>query len=412
MYLSELIDKSIKNKSGELVGKAADIIVTNLNSPLPAVTGFVVSRPKYHKVFFIPIHDIDRIEKKLISLTTDTINMSPFERRDEEVLLSRHILDKQIVDVKERHLTRINDIELSPSHRNLFLKSVDVSFRAILNRLGFPTKGLFFKYNPILWQNIQFLGVDLPVRVKIDYDRLESLHPADIARFIFKGPGYREGTQIIESLEEEIAADVVESLPIELQTTIIENMSAKAAARIISEIESHHAADLLAELDPKKTDEILASLKDEQVRVVKQLITYPPTTAGAFMKVEFFTAPQTMTVEELYTKLRTTAPLPEFLLYIYITESATSKKLVGIVSVWELFSASPRERMESIMVTSLIPASPYDTARSVLKKMTQYDLSAIPVINRHRHIIGIVTLSHAIKLLIPKNWQTRVNWRE
>lgn len=409
MYLSSLLQRQIYNKSGEKIGKVVELVATNLNASLPAVRGFIASRGVRSRAFFIPIQDIAEIGNKDIRLKTDTINFTPFIQREEEVLLAKDILDKQIVDVKERQLTRINDLELNVSNGNLFLQAADVSFRALLNRLGFPTWGLLFKYSGIPWEDIQFLGVDFPVKVKIDYEKLETLHPADIARFIFRGPGYREGSRIIQSLEGDIAADVVESLPIEFQANILENMSVSAAGKIFSEMESHHAADLLAALNEEKKQQILEKISPAQTKIIRELLTYPTGTAGALMKVEFVSIPKSITVEELYLKLQNSPKLPEFLLYFYISENDDFRKIAGIVSVWELFRSSPRTRMEAIMVTNILTARPLESWRSVLKKMIQYDLSAIPVINPHDHILGIVTLTHAIKLLVPKNWQSRLD---
>lgn len=412
MYLSSLLGKPILNKTGERVGKIFDVVVTNLNTPLPPVTGIVASRRSGKKKYFIAITDIVTLEGKTVCLSTDTINYQPFERRPDEMLLSEHILDKQIVDVKERKLTRVNDIEISESNGNAYLSSVDVSLRGILNRLGFPTWGFLFKFNTIPWQNIQFMGVDLPVKVKIDYDRLEKLHPADIARFIFQGPELQRGTKIIQSLEEGIAADVLESLPLDLQVNTIENILPQTAGKILSEMESHHAADLLSELDSPKADNILQFMQEEQAQATRELITYPNGSAGSLMKVEYVSVPKTMTIEEVLQKLKDTPKLPEFLSYIYVVESATSKKLVGVLSIEELFRSEPRTRVENSMEKSLVVAKPFERSREALKKMTQYDISAIPVVNKDHHIIGIVTLTHAIELIIPKSWQTRVILRD
>lgn len=411
MYLSELLKRTVVNKSGEKVGKITDTIVTHLSSPVPQVTGFLVSRSFNHKRFFVPLKDCQDFTKKTVNLCTDVINFSPYLRRENEVLLEKEVLDKQIVDVTERQLTRVNDIELTQTNGNLYINSVDVSFRSILNRLGIPTWGFILNYNSIPWEDIQFLGVDLPVKVKLKYDRLETLHPADIARFIFRGPGYRKGTQIIQSLEENIAADVLESLPLDLQVSMIESMTPKAAGRILSEMESHHAADVLSEFDQRKAEETMNVMLEHQAQSVRQLLEYPAGTAGSIMKVEYVHVPQTMTVSELYETLQTMSELPEFLMYFYITESQTSRKLVGIVSLWELFKAHDRDRLESIMIKNLVVAKPLESAKRVLRRITQYDLSAIPVVNKRQNIVGIVTLNDAIRLLIPKNWQTRIGLR-
>lgn len=411
MYLSRLLGRSLVNKTGEKIGKISDVAVTHLNSPIPAVVGFTAFRDSRNKTFFVPISDCATYEKGKVSLCTDTVNFTPYTRRENEVLLSKEVLDKQIVDVKERQLTRINDIELTQTNGNLFIKSVDVSFRSLLSRLGLPTWGLILKYNSIPWEDIQFLGVDLPVKVKVDYERLETLHPADIARFIFRGPGYRKGSQIIQSLDEEVAADVVESLPLDVQISIINNMSVKEAANILSEMESHRSVDVLSEFEASKAEQILQLMQEKQAAAVRLLLTYPAGTVGSIMKIEYVYIPQNMSVEELYEKLRTMPKLPEFLLYFYVIESPTSKKLVGVVSLWELFRAHSRERIENIMIRNVVVAKPMENPRRVLRRITQYDLSALPVIGKNRHLLGIITLSDAIRLVIPKSWQTRVGLR-
>lgn len=408
MYLSHLLGNAINNKTGSKIGKMVDAVAARINTPLPVISGIIANKGFGTKNFFIPRSDIAKLEEKEIKLTTDTIDFTPYERRDEEILLEDEVYDKQIIDVKERHLARINDIELTIQNKNVFITGVDVSFRTILQRLRIPTWGFFLKYNTIPWEEIQFLGTDLPVKIKMDYDRLETLHPADIARFIFQGPGYRKGTQIIQSLEEDIAADVMESLPLDIQINILENMTTKAAGNIISEMESHWGADVLSEFSQKKADEILEKTDNDKALIIKQLLSYAPDTAGAIMTVDYVSVEQNLTVAELYERLRSYEDLPEFLTYFYITESANSKKLVGIVSLWELFSAGLRNRLNTIMIKNVVTAKPYESAKRVLKKMTQYDFSAIPVVNKHRHIIGVVTLNDAIRLLIPKDWKTRI----
>ncbi len=410
IFLSNIIGKSIYNRSGDKIGRVADLVVTHLNSPIPTISGFLISR-RFNKNIFVPISDFAHINKGKVQLDTDTLNFSPYQRVEQEIILYKEVVDKQIVDIEERQLTRINDIELLRSTGNLFVNGVDVSFRSILNRLGIPTWGFIFKYSTIPWSEIQFLGVDLPVKVKIDYDRLETLHPAEIARFIFQGPGYRKGSKIIQSLEEGVAADVLESLPLDVQVNIIEHMSAKASAKIISEMESHRATDILSELESAKASTILEFTPEKQAISLRDLLTYPAGTAGSMMKLEYMYFPQNITVDDLYQKIKEIHPLPDFLTYFYITESISSKKLVGVVSLWELFKSNSRDRLEKIMVSKPVVCKPYEKAKKVLKRITQYNFSAIPVVNKFGHLIGIITIHEAIRILLPRDWQTRVQSR-
>lgn len=407
MYLSKILKNPVINKGGDKIGRVADLVVTNLNSPLPSVRGITVKRNSKN-AFFIPAEDCLKFEANKVVMCTDMVDFAPYERREGEVLLAQEVLDKQIVDVKERQLTRINDIFLEKSNSNILVDSVDVSFRSILNRLNVPTWGLVLKYNSIPWEDIQFMGVDFPVKVKIDYEQLESFHPAEIARFIFRGPGYRKGTQIIQSLETEIAADVMETLPLDLQISILTRMSPKAAGRILSEMESDHAADILLDLNTQKAAPLLENMELNKAESVKSLFNYPPGTVGSIMKLEYMYVPQEMSVDELYRKLRLHENLPEFLQYIYITDSSAIKKLVGVVSIWELFKAHGHQKLREIMIKNVITAKPMERPLTVLKRITQYDLSALPVIGKTGHIIGIIIINEAISFILPKHWKTRI----
>ena len=120
MYLSRITQSSIFNRSGDKIGRVNDLVVTNLNSPLPLVRGLAVKRNSKN-LFFISADDCLKLEEGKVNMRTDTIDFTPYERREGEVLLAKEILDKQIVDVKERHLTRINDIILEKSNGNILI---------------------------------------------------------------------------------------------------------------------------------------------------------------------------------------------------------------------------------------------------------------------------------------------------
>ena len=412
MFLSDFLHKPVLNYNRETVGKISDLIASNLSVTRPAITGFIVYRGLKKKEFFIPVNDIENIGKNNIILKTNIINFSPFKENPGDIRVARDILDKQIVDVSERELTRTNDIDLTFNKGYLFIKSADVSFRSILHRLGLPTWGLVLKYNPIPWKDIQFMGTNLPVKVKMDYDRLETLHPAAIAEFIFKGPGVKEGTKIIQSLEEDIAADVVESMPLDMQVTLIEGMKNGQAATILSEMESHHAADLLARISPEKAQLLLAQIPVKNSRDIKTLLKFPEGSVGALMQAEYISLPAAMTVEEAQNYLKNLDTIPEFLLYFYITESAVVKKVVGVATIWDFIKAEPRARLEHIMEKDVVTVKPLEAAKKALKLMIQYDISAIPVVDDQSYLLGIVTLSHSVKLIVPKSWKTRATLQE
>jgi len=98
------------------------------------------------------------------------------------------------------------------------------------------------------------------------------------------------------------------------------------------------------------------------------------------------------------------------MLYMYVLESEFANKLVGVLSVYELFAQDRRSRVETAMVKNLIVSHPQDHIKDSLKKMHRYNLSALPVISRNNgnRLIGVVTFRDAVSYYLPKRWKVRI----
>src|SRR5207237_2350746 len=67
--------------------------------------------------------------------------LQPHARADNELWLSRQILDKQIVDMDGRRVVRVNDLQLSQVDGNLLLVGVDIGSRGLARRVGLEGVG-------------------------------------------------------------------------------------------------------------------------------------------------------------------------------------------------------------------------------------------------------------------------------
>jgi len=110
-------------------------------------------------------------------------------------LLSRDLLDQQIIDVHGRKVVRVNDVDLtqetSNAHPVLKVSAVDIGARGAIRRLlkgvvpAAVLRPLLNKIpeRPIPWDFVDLIETDPArrVKLKIAHDRLARLHPADIA---------------------------------------------------------------------------------------------------------------------------------------------------------------------------------------------------------------------------------------
>src|ERR1051326_6331682 len=203
------------------------------------------------------------------------------------LLLTRDLLDQQIIDVHGRKVVRVNDVDLNEEplegHVELRVASVDVGARGAVRRLlkGLvPTPALRALLNRIPprlipWEFVDLIETDPArrVKLKISLDRLAKLHPADIADIVEDlAPAEREA--VFETLDEEVAAETLEEIDPRLQVSILSSLDSDRAADIVEEMDPDAAADVLADMPPDETQEILTEMQPEERAEVAELMAF------------------------------------------------------------------------------------------------------------------------------------------
>ncbi|MBI2760820.1 MAG: magnesium transporter [Chloroflexi bacterium] len=408
MYLSDLIGLPVRDSAGAPLARLLDLIIRpDFVEPYPPVTGLVARLRR--RAFFIPWDQVARADEQGITLYSATVSLEPFRRREGEVLLVRDVLDKQLVDVEGRRVVRANDLQITHRDGKLGIVAVDVSQRAIVRRLlprrwrhGAEARAL------IDWTDLEVFAGQLPtVKLKVPHDRLARLHPVDIARIV-DALSHRQGAEIVEALDLETAADTLEEMSPARQADILEGMDEERAADILEEMEPDDAADLLADLPEQKAESLLDKMDPEQAEDVRDLMAYEEDTAGGIMTTEIVVVPVELRVGEAMRYLREQAEMPELIYYVYVVDSLTDSRLLGVLSLRDLLLADPAADVSSVMETDLQTARPDDEARDIARTIAEYNLLALPVTDDHGRLLGVVTVDDAMELLLPEGWRRRL----
>ena len=133
LYLSHAIGRPVLDATGEPLGKVDDLIVA-VGNRYPPVTGLVVATDR--RRIFLPWSQVARFDASGALLSGDTIDITRFQQRSDEILLRADLLDKQIVDIDGRRVVRVNDLRLDDVEGKLHLVAVDVGTAGLLRRLG------------------------------------------------------------------------------------------------------------------------------------------------------------------------------------------------------------------------------------------------------------------------------------
>ena len=115
LYLSQVLRRPIRDLEGERVATIKDVIVRLGEDDHPPITGFVARYRR--RDFFLSRWRIGEFGLQGLRLNSDILDLRPFERREDEVLLARDVLDKQLIDVDGKRVVRVNDVRSSNCRR-------------------------------------------------------------------------------------------------------------------------------------------------------------------------------------------------------------------------------------------------------------------------------------------------------
>lgn len=418
MYLSFVLGQLIRDPAGEELGRLEDLVA----SPAPhlPVISAVVVRTGRHNVRNVAwssfAYDTDN---ERFSLAVPVDEVRDYHIGDEDLLLRHNVMDKQIVDVHDYRVVRVNDVRIEPSGGRLYLVGVDTGMRGLVRRMGLmhlsDKLARIIKVKPssqvIAWHDVETFerGVGR-LKLKVSSERLSALHPSDIARIVNElDPDQR--ADVIESLDVETAAEVLTEAHPDVQASIVENLEDELAADILEEMEPDEAADVLGDVSAEKREDILEEMEPEEAEDVKELLEYEDNTAGGLMTTEYLAISKDQTAQQTIDLIRELEPSAETVYYLYVVDS--SEHLVGVISLRELIVAKPDTPVEEFMEDKVVHVHPDAPVEEIAQTLSDYNLLAVPVVDEENRLQGIITVDDALEEILPEGWRRRVPklWR-
>jgi len=157
------------------------------------------------------------------------------------------------------------------------------------------------------------------------------------------------------------------------------------------------AADLVQEGDSAEHEALLSLLDEPTRKEVSALLAYKEDEAGGLMSPRFARLRPESTVDEAITYLRKQAETLETIYYAYVLEH--NQRLLGVISLRELFSADPNKLVYEVMHTDLIYVSEEADQKDVAAVVRDSRLLAVPVLNKSGCMVGIVTVDDIVDVV-------------
>jgi magnesium transporter len=422
LYFTELLGLPVLDVRGRRIGRIRDAAVVPLVHPA-RIDRFLVGggwawlTVRFDQVASVSLDGI-RLSEELLT---------PYHSDEYMLRIGRDLLDQQIIDVNGRKVVRVNDVtfEIRPANGNgisnghagsnrqgrncLYILEVDVGIRSIVRRLlqGVLPARVIRKLqraiapNSIRWEFCNIVEADPQrrLRLNISHEKLEKIHPADLADIVEElGPAERGA--IFETIDSEVAAEALSEVDPKMQARILESLEPEKAAEIVEEMAPDEAADLLKGLEASASEEILEEMEIAPESEVRELLEFKEDSAGGMMNTEYIALHESATVEDAMTALKGNEDQLESLNSLFLVDS--EGRLAATVPLARLFVATGTTPLRQLATDTLISATVKEKQDEVTELFDKYNLLALPVVDEERRLAGVITADDIISVLRHK----------
>src|ERR1700756_590612 len=409
IYATELMGSEAYDAQGHFVGRVREFFVEPADQP-NRVSHFLLSRGRFQPLL-ARYNQVAAVAPGTLRLNCSERELTLYTPNEAWLAVRKDLLDQQIIDTQGRKVVRVNDVDLAEQKTNgnveLRLTQVDVGLPGAVRRLlqGVLAPGFIRKLqNPLPQRTIRWEFVNLiepdplrRVKLRITHEKLEDLHPADLAE-IMEELSASERQSIIASLDEQTAAAVLGELDARLTTQIVEDLDPEKAADILEEMAPDAAADVLADLPKETSEELLEEMPGHEAKEVRELLEFDPATAGGMMNPKFVFVSESATREEVLEWMRKQDQSFDQLDAIVLLD--LQARYSGVVPVMRILLAEPEERLAALKMEPLVSLAPEADGKEVFQLFDKYNLRTLTVVDKDNRPIGAIAVDDVVSRLV------------
>ena len=411
IYFTELDNLPTFDARGEYMGRLTDLAVNPSENSLQ-VAAYLV-KPPTKSTLCISHEQIQSVSVRAAQTRVAADQIRSYGPEEGLLRVKKDVLDQQIIDVNNRKVVRVNDVDfdIQPmnGHTGLRIVAVNVGLAAAVRRLlqGTMAKHTIRRISGLLpsktipWEFVNLIETDPArrVRLRISYNRVAELHPADIAD-ILEELSRDDQQAVIESLDDQTAAKTLSEVPTRLQAALLESIPPEKAADIVEEMPPDEAADVLQEMQPETSEGLLAGMEKDGAQDVRELLAFEEKTAGALMTNEFVVVGELATVEGALATLKNFQGPLESVHAVHLIDS--SAVLTGVVPVARLLLVEPATLLKDLSSGRGVAVEVDTDDTAVIDLFHKYNLLSLPVLDEKGHLIGVITADDVIELMLSR----------
>ncbi|MGB4400929.1 MAG: magnesium transporter [Daejeonella sp.] len=226
-------------------------------------------------------------------------------------------------------------------------------------------------------------------------------HPSEIA-ILFESLPQESRERIISILPAEIASEVISEMDAEFHPErLLENLHPERRSEIVEELDYDDATDIISQLPEEQQQEILEELDEEDASNIRSLLKYDDDTAGGLMNNQVIKISMNLMKKDALDEIiKQSEEMEEF----YTINVIDDKNVLrGIVSLKDIIKARNNVRIEEFINTDFVYVKADTDQEEVARLISQYNLTSIPVVDDHMHLLGRITFDDVIDVMQEEN---------
>jgi len=402
VFVARLAGCGVFDPLGDRVGKVIDVLVAYRNSGAPRTTGMLIEITGRRRVF-VPIARVTSIAPGQV-ITNGLIDLRRFTQRGQEVRIIAEMLGRKVSLKDGSGQASIEDLAIEQNNQKDWVVSDLFVRRPKTSATPFGRGAtLFVEWNDVTeHQSEESQSAEQLIATYSD------MLPADLASALMDLPEDRM-IEVAEELDDERLADVLEELPEEEQIEIVQDLDDERAAEVLDLMQPDDAADLMQNLPEDRAEAILELMDEEEADDIRRLMSFGEFTAGGLMTTEPVICSADATVAEAMALIRRKEVAPALAASVFVTlppHETTTGRYLGMVHFQKLLRYPPHERLGALLDTDVEPVSADTHISKIHRTLANYNLVALPVVDKENKLIGVVTVDDVLDHLLPEDWRT------
>ncbi|MEO6884976.1 MAG: CBS domain-containing protein [Jatrophihabitantaceae bacterium] len=403
VFIARLSGIGVFDPNGDQLGRVRDAVITlRVDRQPPRVLGLVVELQHRHRIF-VPMGRVTRIEVDAVVLSTGTVNMKRFERRQSEVLVLSELLDRTVTVIEDAKQVSIVDAGMEQNRARDWVVT-KVAVRSGGGRIG-RRRG---QLSQVAWDGVQELAVSEAVQgTDTLLSVLSDMRAADVANAL-QDMSDKRRLEVASALDDERLADVMQELPEEDQVDLLSSLTDDRAADVLEAMDDDDAADLLGDMPAADQKRLLELMEPEDAEPVRRLLSYGDYSAGGLMTSEPVILLPDATVAEALALVRNPELSPAIAAQVFVVrppQATPTGRFLGTAHLQRLLREPPSSLVSGICETDTGSLRPDATIEEVTRHLATYNLVAVPVIDDHQRLLGAVSVDDVLDHLLPTDWR-------